>query len=76
MPSLQQQLSALFSRIDSWAHLGGTVAGVAVRAARPTAGAAASRRWQWMARGAKMLAVMVGLGGKAKMRENMDETAE
>jgi len=46
------------------------VAGVAVRAAQPTANrAAASRRWQWMARGAKMLAVMVGLGGKAKMPE-------
>eukprot|EP00434_Breviolum_minutum_P031682 symbB.v1.2.028017.t1/scaffold2923.1/size67120/3 len=59
-----------FPQIDSWAHLGGTVAGVAVRAARPTAGAAASRRWQWMARGAKMLAVM------AKRRKNSFDIKE
>ena len=61
-------------RIDSWAHLGGTVAGVAVRAARPptaAAGAASVFRWQRMARGAKMLAVMVGLGGKANMAKKM-----
>ena len=47
------------------------MAGVAVKAARPPTGpggaAASSLRWQRMARGAKMLAVMVGLGGKANM---------
>ena len=51
------------------------MAGVAVKAARPPAAstAAASLRWQRMARGAKILAVMVGLGGKAKHAGKMRE---